>query len=331
MKTNDLHTCRTDKLSSEATKLRAHPDLVGIGFGPKEKDGRITSDAAVKLYVRRKEKDKKALGDRLLPEKIGNSRTDVVALAPLRARATFTQRLRPVLGGASGAVHVPGLTYTGTLGMVVKGYGGFDGRFFVLSNNHVLANINEAHVGDPVLQPGTLDGGNLGTDVIGHLFDYVPLRFGNPSGSLQDQPKNKADAAIAEVTFGNVSREIFWVGYPKGWRTLAMVEQAVVDANGQLRVQKTGRTTAYTQGVVTDLGFDGWVDYEFGRFAYFEDQLLIEPGNFSDRGDSGSIILDTEERIIGLLFGGGATHTIANHIQDVWARIPAMDFSDQPV
>ncbi len=95
-------------------------------------------------------------------------------------------------------------------------------------------------------------------------------------------------------------------------------------------VQKTGRTTAYTTGNITDLGYDGWVNYEQGRFAYFEDQILITPGSFSDRGDSGSIILDMDEKIVGLLYAGGATHTIANQIEDVWNNLPALEFSDQP-
>lgn len=321
---------RNDKYCTEAQSLRDHPDVIGIGYGPKETSGQLTEDVAVKLYVRKKERDSQVLGDRVLPGRVGSSLTDVVQIAPLRARAPFTQRLRPILGGASGAVHVPGLTYTGTLGMALRGYGSYEGRFFALSNNHVLANINEARIGDPVLQPGTLDGGDPNQDVIGELFDYVPLQFGDPNGVLADQPRNYVDAALAEVRFGELSREIFWVGYPKGWLTKASIQQALTAANGNLRVQKTGRTTAYTQGFVTDLGYDGWINFELGRLAYFEDQLLIGPGNFSDSGDSGSVILDMEENIIGLLFAGGVTHTIANHIEDVWQRLPAVEFSDLP-
>ncbi|MCP4363225.1 MAG: hypothetical protein GY796_34930, partial [Chloroflexi bacterium] len=192
----------------------------------------------------------------------------------------------------------------------------------------VLANVNQANIGDPVIQPGTLDGGSLENDVIGELFDYVALQFANPNDPPEQWPINLVDGALAEIPFGVASREIFWVGYPKGWRTRDMVGQAMIDGGGKFMVQKTGRTTAYTTGVVTDLGFDGWVNYDQGRLAFFEDQLLIQPGTFSDPGDSGSIILDMEERIIGLLFAGGATHTIANHIEDVWAGLPALEFSD---
>ena len=201
MDERELNSCRTEK-SNQARTLYDHPDFAGIGYGLKERNGVITDELAVKLYVRRKERDRQALGDRAFPERMGDFPTDVVQMAPLRARASFTQRLRPVLGGVSGAVHVPGLTYTGTLGMMVRGYGSYDGRFFVLSNNHVLANVNEANIGDPVLQPGTLDGGDPAQDVVGELFDYVALQFYNPNLPLASQPTNRVDAALAEVTFG---------------------------------------------------------------------------------------------------------------------------------
>ena len=137
---------------------------------------------------------------------------------------------------------------------------------------------------------------------------------------------NLVDAACAEVTnYGDATREIFWIGYPQGWKTRAAVESAV--NAGENRVQKNGRTTGFTTGRITDLSFDGFVGYDSGD-AFFENQLLITPGDFSAPGDSGSCIVDMKENVIGLLFAGGATHTIANYIEDVWNLLPPIDFSD---
>lgn len=297
-------------------------NLLGIGVGLKEKNGVMTDSLAVKFFVRTKRKTVPK-SDRL-PAKVGECATDVVQMAPLRARGSFTQRLRPGVGGCSGCVDVPNLTYTGTLGLGMRGYGALSDKVFVLSNNHVLADENQSNIGDPVMQPGSLDGGTLPDDQIGHLYDYVPLRmgtFGSPN-----PPENRVDAACAEVTrFGDFTREIFWVGYPKGWRTRTSVETAV--GNGDTRVQKTGRTTGYTVGEIAAVDFEGWVGYSTGD-AYFVDQMLITPGSFSEAGDSGSCILDASENIVGLLFAGGATHTIANFIEDVWHLLPPIDFSD---
>jgi hypothetical protein len=305
-------------------RFTTDPNLLGIGVGPKEVEGNTTPNLALKFFVRVKKPKKDLTRKELLPAKVSELLTDVVKLAPLRARANFTQKLRPGLGGCSGCVVVPGLTYTGTLGLGMRGHGGLADKTFVLSNNHVLANENRANIGDPVIQPGSLDGGDQVADKIGELFDFVHLQFstfGQPN-----PPVNKVDAACAEVTnFGDFSREIFWVGYPTGWRTRASVEDAVTKGNTQ--VQKTGRTTGYTTGNIAAVAYDGWVGYDSGD-AFFEDQILIQPGSFSAPGDSGSCILDMEENIIGLLFAGGATHTIGNFIENVWQLLSPIDFSD---
>lgn len=298
-------------------------NLLGIGVGCKEVEGKLTSSLAVRLYVQRKLPKKQLSSKETLPTKIDSMPTDVVQMAPLRARGSFTQRLRPAIGGCSGCVEVPGLNYTGTLGLGMRGFGGFAGKIFALSNNHVLANENRSRIGDPVIQPGRLDGGDPANDTVGALFDFVPLKFSDPAAP--NPTSNRVDAACAEITeFGDMNREIFWVGYPKGWRTRQSVQDAI---QADSRVQKTGRTTGFTTGNIADVAFDGFVGYDSGA-AFFEDQLLITPGNFSDAGDSGSCILDMAENIVGLLFAGGATHTIGNFIEDVWQELPPIDFSD---
>lgn len=74
---------------------------------------------------------------------------------------------------------------TGTFGGNVR----FGSNFgYILSNNHVLANLNSATIGDPIIQPGDLDGGTLQMDIIAQLTRWVPIDFvGN----------NEVDCAIA--------------------------------------------------------------------------------------------------------------------------------------
>ncbi len=54
----------------------------------------------------------------------------------------------------------------------------------MLSNNHVLANSNDATAGDAILQPGPADGGRLGPDTIAVLERFCPIEFA-PTGKLQ--------------------------------------------------------------------------------------------------------------------------------------------------
>src|SRR5437899_2107843 len=63
------------------------------------------------------------------------------------------------------------------------------GHVYILSNNHVLANSNNANIGDPEYQPGPFDGGTA-ADQIATLTDFQTISFAT-NGS------NTIDAAIA--------------------------------------------------------------------------------------------------------------------------------------
>lgn len=75
-------------------------------------------------------------------------------------------------------------------------------------------------------------------------------------------------------------------------------------------VHKVGRTTGQTRGRITAFDTDRLlVDYGIGQLS-FDGQIEIEgtgTSRFSDSGDSGSMIVDSRRRAIGLLFAGGDT------------------------
>lgn len=211
---------------------------------------------------------------------------------------TLKNRIRPVQGGFSiGHYRVT----AGTMATAVFDRTAFPGipqKYYVLSNNHVLANSNVARLGDPILQPGRVDGGRYPGDMVARLTRFVPIRFGGPL--------NYVDAAIAEGEFHNFNREIFWIGYPKGVRYLTQV--------GEL-VQKTGRTTNYTTGRVTSINATVNVNYGGGRIARMARQIVTTA--MSAGGDSGSLLCDMNGYAVGLLFAGSSSVTIHNHIMYV--------------
>ena len=82
-------------------------------------------------------------------------------------------------------------------------------------------------------------------------------------------------------------------------------------------VQKHGRTTGLTTGVVRGVNVTIRVQYDSG-VARFVNQIWIgstRSDDFSDFGDSGSLIVtEAGNRPVGLLFAGSATDTFANPI-----------------
>jgi len=179
-------------------------------------------------------------------------------------------------------------------------------KTYILSNNHVLANSNNTNPFEPIYQPGPLDGGN-GQDEIAKVISWVQLL----SGSL-----NYVDAALARPNaLSTVSANILGIGRVQGAR------KAVLG----MRVQKSGRTTGRTQGVVTILRAYIQVNYGNSGMLTFDDQIIIQPvlqhDIFSQGGDSGSLILDDNRGAVGLLFAGSESFTLANPIERVLASL----------
>ena len=227
----------------------------------------------------------------------------------------LTRRMRPCPAGFSiGNVAITAGTLSGVVYDFLPGAGtsppavgvGIPSRFYVLSNNHVLAASNAAPIGSAIVQPGTFDGGIDPQDRIATLSRFVPIQFDPPVP--RNQHRNLVDAAIAECSFQNASREIYFNGAPPAW-----VRKGGLRA-GDL-VRKTGRTTNCTVGrvIVTNATVD--VNYGGGRVARFLNQVVTT--SMAAGGDSGSLVTDLGNNAVGLLFAGSAAATVLNHYEDV--------------
>lgn len=209
------------------------------------------------------------------------------------------QRTRPVMGGYSvGHYKIT----AGTISTACYALGSFPGmpqQFFILSNNHVLANSNNASIGDPILQPGPYDGGRYPRDMIGRLSRFIPIRFKTATNT----PLNYVDAAIAEVPFHLANREIYWLGYVKDLYFAPKVGDIL---------QKVGRTSNFTTGRVQSINATVDVNYGNGRVARFAHQILTTC--MSAGGDSGSLVTTLDEQAVGLLFAGSPYVTVINNI-----------------
>jgi hypothetical protein len=191
----------------------------------------------------------------------------------------------------------------GTFGAVVKD----TDSHYILSNNHVLANLNNCQIGDPIIQPGRIDGGKSPRDVIASLSAYMPIDFVGI---------NQIDAAIAEpYNYADILAYIPNIGRITG----------ITSPRIGMRVVKYGRTTGYTAGIITSRNVDIKVAMN-GKLVEFEDQFEIQgllregkPIKFSQSGDSGSLIVEYETNLaVGLLFAGNDKGiTFANPINKV--------------
>jgi hypothetical protein len=294
-------------------------NVVGMGVGVKWSNGEPSGKPALLALVSQKVDKEELTPADMIPKKIGEMPTDVLAIGePFAGQAEpvevdiqlLAKKARPASGGYS--VGHKSIT-AGTIGTCVYDMVGTQGNpvgmpqhYYILSNNHVLANSNNATPGDAVLQPGPFDGGTNPADRIAALSRFIPITFDPPVPRFLH--RNLVDCAVAEGEFHDLKREIHWVGHLRGWRTRAQVTVGTL-------LQKTGRTTNYTTGRITAVNATVDVNYGGGRIARFRDQILTTP--MSAGGDSGSIVADRENFAIGLLFAGSTQVTILNQIQHV--------------
>lgn len=212
------------------------------------------------------------------------------------------RRNRPLqIGGSIGHVNVT----AGTLGAFVTRDNDDPDDAFILSNNHVLADENNATRGDRIIQPGGHDGGGPNRDTVARLERFVPLK----------KRSNTMDAAIASIEEGLE----YYYSFLDGVGNIRGVRDEPLD-EGEI-VYKVGRTTGTTRGRVSAIELDDLsVEYEIGEIV-FNSQIEIEPAArrpFSLGGDSGSLIVDAQRYAVGLLFAGNdVDSTYANPIQRV--------------
>ncbi|MBE0702228.1 MAG: hypothetical protein IH582_03505, partial [Afipia sp.] len=136
-------------------------------------EGVVTSEIAVVILVEQKKPLAALQAQDVIPREIDGMRTDVVEVGVLRALQGGKARYRPVIPSGVSIGHYK--ITAGTLGVMVRDTN--TGDRFVLSNNHVLANSNDAEIGDPILQPGPIDGGQNPADIVARLERYVKLRY----------------------------------------------------------------------------------------------------------------------------------------------------------
>ncbi len=312
------------------SRLMTKSNVVGVGVGLKDTRSDKTDEICVKVLVTRKLSPEALLSGELVPKEVDGIRTDVVEVGDLRALQTPKSRWRPAPGGVSiGHYQIT----AGTLGCIVRDRD--TGEPLILSNNHVLANSNDANLGDAILQPGPTDGGKVNSDTIATLLRFIPIQYTTSPGtcdyarvyasignliaialgsshrvsvnSFSPQALNKVDAALARPNAdSDVLDEIRGIGKISG----------VLEAELGMPLRKSGRTTDFTTDQVQVLEATVNVSYGTGRTATFEEQIVT--GSMSQGGDSGSLVVHNDSpNAVGLLFAGSDQSSILSPIQTV--------------
>ncbi|ONI76318.1 hypothetical protein ALI144C_37310 [Actinosynnema sp. ALI-1.44] len=287
------------------------PNVTGVGIGFRWRGGELTDEPAVIALVAKKRPEGHVARRRLLPRSVDvggrEYGVDVVEAGPFftdppaaESLGPITDKFRPLRQGSQiGNATDRGV---GTLGCMVRDR--TDDTLCVLTNNHVIARLNQGKPGEKIFQP-------VPSEVIGTLKRYVPML---------DMPlMNQVDAAIASVTDESlVSKAIVGdlmppvstrhpaVGMVVGGDTMGTTVMTpiaptldrlgvdLIPANSVGRVtvgmniDKVGRTTRYTSSRVVAVDVVADVVYHDGVGRTFDNFFVANL--FALPGDSGSVV-----------------------------------------
>ena len=193
---------------------------------------------------------------------------------------------------------------SGTLGSLVSA----NGTSYVLSNNHVLARMDQAAPGEDISQPGLIDNNCQVPRIVADFTQAVPLG-------------NNVDVAVAALR-----SSMDPTGFIEDIGTVSTILKA---PSVGLAVAKSGRTTGFTTGSIGSINTNVSVQYQKScgsgkkTTISYTNQVVINSTTFSAGGDSGSLIVtnDACHQPVALLFAGSSSQTIGNPIGEVMTKM----------
>lgn len=313
----------TAVLNSVREEWLARDGVTAVDLGFKWSQGLMTGQLSIRVHVAHKRPVSELSEADLFPEEVEGIPVDVIEAeyglqqlpgssqleaAPEARKARYD----PIPLGVSAGN--PRIT-AGTLG--AKVYDAADLQPMALSNWHVFAGSPAAAPGEPIWQPGAMDGGNSG----------------DTFATLSRSVLGPYDAAVAQLT---ESRELLTETLDSD-----VIEDVTTPQLGMM-VWKSGRTTERTEGFIDGIKMTTPINYGAAGVRAIQEVVRIVPrpgaGNveISMGGDSGSIWVDEASgKAIGLHFAGevgsAPEHALANELQPVLDTLNVLMPAQRPV
>jgi hypothetical protein len=276
----------------------------GVGIGKKIIKNKVTEIDAITVYVTNKLPLSLLHKKHIIPKMIGKIPTDVVPMAHaifLSCTDRRTERMETLIGGIS--IGHKDIT-SGTIGYFCHSKAQNDENIYVLSNNHILAKVNDGKIGDVIYQPSNIYDSK---ETVATLTDFV---------KLDENILNNVDAAIGKLIYPDDREDLICtIGKITGTESVY----------NKMEVLKHGAESGLTRGQVasylTDIKVCS-VEYTepFYRVFKFVNQIVVVGEKVVKLGDSGSLVVNAlSKKAVGLLFAGdpNGSYYLANHIDKV--------------
>ena len=307
-------------------EFKKYPGVVGVGYGFKKTGGATTDQIAFTVYVVEKKSKAELKPEELIPPDFKGIPTDVIKVPKVvDLHCEDMDHHSPLISGISISTfrQAPNGDYpSGTLGCFATINGVQPPENVVLvTNNHVLLKFGE-QVGDTVFQPKFVEVSGQPNIVlnqeerqpIGKIHN-AGLKGNHPftfPGEAQAQYGIDCASAKLDISISSWCNTNCGVHFKNEVRGLningnnviadiANVRQSNLTPGTDYVVYKVGRRTSRTVGKVTNVA----AALADGRDNVIEIEATENNCNnelrFGDEGDSGSALINADNKIIGLL------------------------------
>ncbi len=320
-----------DRYDEASAILSRYPGVLSVGVGAREIRGELVPELAYRVYVAEKLDAAVLPVSYRVPADVFGVRTDVIVAPALEAMSSSslvafapnrdTTKYRPLQGGSqlrTAKFEGDNTRGMGTIGCLAQTT---DGTMVALTSQHIACAGTEFNVGAGSASSGSAASGaptsfacnGVKVGQPRHITCCCCCTFNEIGAVLRSQKTTQVDCAIVQldgdavsgVTAGGTLNQVVDIG------ALTGVAQAVCFSE----VRKRGSATRLTRGTVVDVLYEG-------------SQILINPlpgfPRFAYFGDSGSVIVNSDGKVVGLLWGadrGTRNRGVANHIGTVLAAM----------
>lgn len=339
------------KLEKAKQNLLKNPNVLAVGIGIKETNNRFTDEIAFRVFVAQKKSLKSLKENEVIPSEIDNIKTDVLTPYIVSNRPDVCGNEREVVKTyrplKAGIPISPDSNGYGTLGWF--GTLDSDGSTIILSNFHVLY--------DPFVSSNTVDNREIkiAQPQLGKVSKCCCCECGSDKvigktvlGVYSRVPpltSTAVDCAIAKINSEFVPDISYTITNDSTTEVLTVSGTAAAVVGETVR--KIGARSGFTTGTVVHIGDTAVAatDSNGVIITIRTGQVLVIPVPsetyqvkddindlckfaFSNSGDSGSVILNSSNQIIALLYGGDEVSnsvdvTFANNIANVLSALSA--------
>jgi hypothetical protein len=277
---NAEHDRLVKLLAQAAEELKKYPGVTSVEIGIKETGRQLTQELAFRVYVQKKKPAAQLSPGEKIPDEILGVKTDVIEY-DVPVLTSDDSKYRPLKGGIQiGNDAGAGL---GTLGCIARLNS--DNALVVLSNQHVMMSGKQPSDSSEIGQPTYVDCCCCSCDEIGAV--------------VAKQLDGTVDCAIAKIKSGITATN-----------TVRLLSGDVFGSNnavvGTSIVTKIGRTSDKTTGTIVSITHGTPANTTEGTPARTS-QILIKPEAgvtlFQDHGDSGAVLLNSDNEVVGLMWG----------------------------